>query len=44
MGLMSYEYIYDGEVFQSPEHRGPGMKTGKNNLIQRSSLPICEHN
>lgn len=27
MGLINYEYIYDGEVFQSPEHRGPGMRT-----------------
>lgn len=36
MGLISHEYIYDGEVFQPPEYRGSGMgTTGENNLIWR---------
>lgn len=34
MGLISHEYIYDGEVFWSPEHRGSGIRTtGENKLI-----------
>lgn len=36
MGLISHEYIYDGEVLQSPEHRGSGMRTtGESNLMWR---------
>lgn len=35
MGLISHEQVYDGEVFQSPECRGSGMRTGENTTIWR---------